>query len=87
MKADDSQVAPLMRHLEQRTHLEVAALETEYARLMAHGDGALTARARLESGEDVVGGSTGGKTSASVGKTSASVGAMGSTYIDAQLEA
>jgi len=80
-----------MRHLEQRTHLEKAALEAEYARLMAHGDGALTARARLESGVnargDSTGGSTGGKSGGSTCRKSASsAAAIGSTYIDAQLQ-
>jgi hypothetical protein len=69
----------MMRYLEQRTRLEVAALEIEHARLMAHGDAALTARARLESGVDATGGST-------RRKSSASVGALGSTYIDAKLQ-
>ena len=91
LKADDTEVAPVMRHLEQRTHLEKAALEAEYARLMAHGDGALTARARLESGVnargDSTGGSTGGKSGGSTCRKSASsAAAIGSTYIDAQLQ-
>ncbi len=79
LKAEDCEVAPMMRYLEQRTRLEVAALEIEHARLMAHGDAALTARARLESGVDATGGST-------RRKSSASVGALGSTYIDAKLQ-
>jgi hypothetical protein len=79
LKAEDCEVAPVMRYLEQRTRLEVAALEIEHARLMAHGDAALTARARLESGVDARGGST-------RRKPSASVGALGSTYIDVKLQ-
>lgn len=46
---DKSEVAPVMRHLEERTKLEIAALDSEFSRLMSYGDGALTARARLES--------------------------------------
>ncbi len=48
LRWDESQVAPVMRHLEERTHLEIAALDAEFASIMACGDGALSARGRLE---------------------------------------
>ena len=36
---EDSRVAPIMKHMEDRSKLELAALELEFARLMTYGDG------------------------------------------------
>ena len=44
MVGEETAVAPLMRHLEARTKLEMRALESEFSRLMAYGDGAQTGR-------------------------------------------
>ena len=39
LRWQESRVAPVMQYMEQRTQLEMVALESEFERLMAYGDG------------------------------------------------
>ena len=44
----ETKAAPLLAYMKELSRRELAGLDGEFARLMAHADGALTARARLE---------------------------------------